>query len=241
MKVNFPESMLDEINLPFDLFRIAIIANKFSLDHPEYNFLFPFDISQALVGLTPEKFLEKLKKLPRTNHKNIDELKIGYKKKELEKKAEDLLKSGGEFEKINIREKESFMKLLEYCYIMEFIFEKPEWGKTGSSLSDFFYLSIEFIRKYYELIGYWTAKIEKRRKNPGAVAMKKRGEKNTKVIDDILKDLRIENTSIFRKDKKLREIFFSMAKEKTDCTSEDRILKIARSRVSFKLRHCLDG
>lgn len=59
--------------------------------------------------------------------------------------------------------------------------------------------------------------------------MKKRGEDNAKAIKDILTKLEIRNTGIFRHDKKLRETFFSMAKQMADCTSEDRILKIARS------------
>lgn len=83
-------------------------------------------------------------------------------------------------------------------------------------------------------IGYWTAKMEKREKNPGADAMKERGKKNAKSVREIIEQLNITSTGDFRKNKKLRDEFFSMAKKMTDCTSEDRLLKIARNNLKGK-------
>jgi hypothetical protein len=91
------------------------------------------------------------------------------------------------------------------------------------------------LAKYSELMGYWTARIEKRKNNPGGLAMRKRGERNTKAIEDVLNKLGIKNIGIFRKDKRLRNSFFDMAKKLTDLESEDRILKIARQKVKASL------
>lgn len=87
-------------------------------------------------------------------------------------------------------------------------------------------------------IGCWTAKMEKRGKNPGAAAMKERGQKNAKAVREIIEQLNITSTGAFKKDKKLRDAFFRKAKEMTDCDSEDRIMKIARNQL--KIRHSLN-
>jgi len=117
--------------------------------------------------------------------------------------------------------------------IYELVSKKADAGKidllTLKVFADSNEMQIAIRSKYFELMGYWTAATEKRKKNPGADAMKQRGESNAKAIKEIMKTFQIKDTSIFRKDKKLRENFFSMAKEMTDCSSEDRILKIARS------------
>lgn len=131
---------------------------------------------------------------------------------------------------LDITDKESFISIFKYCSYLTLaidaclIFDLPE--QIALNISD--YIMAAFV-KSRELRGYWTAKMEARGNNPGADAMKKRGEKNTKAIKDVLAELKIDNTGIFRHDKILREQFFSMAKQMADCTSEDRILKIARS------------
>mgnify|MGYP006987173279 CR=1 FL=1 len=58
--------------------------------------------------------------------------------------------------------------------------------------------------------------------------MKKRGERNKEVIQALLADLQIKSLGAFRTNKALRKKFYDMAKQLTDCDSEDRISKIAR-------------
>lgn len=133
---------------------------------------------------------------------------------------------------LDIKNKDSFESMASFCFFLSDALTLHSYYPnivTAKTASYFMLYSNVAIGKVYELIGYWTAKMEKRGNNPGAEAMKKRGERNAKAIKDIVANLKINNTGIFRKDKRLREQFFSLAKEMTDCTSEDRLLKIARS------------
>lgn len=64
-----------------------------------------------------------------------------------------------------------------------------------------------------KVIGYWTAKMEKRVKNPGAAAMKEKGQKNAQAVRDIIEQLNITSTGAFKKEKELRKAFFREAKK----------------------------
>lgn len=135
---------------------------------------------------------------------------------------------------LDIKDIESFGRMAEICKYLEdgfSLYNNYPDIITAKTVSYFLVYSNAAIGKIYELIGYWTAKMERPKKNPGAEAMKKRGERNRKTVKEVLDKLQIEDTSKFRHDKKLREQFFAMTKQLADCGSEDRILKIARSIV----------
>jgi hypothetical protein len=83
-----------------------------------------------------------------------------------------------------------------------------------------------------EAIGYWTARLKI--KNPGAEKMKEMYKNRTEMIREILEEMNIKDTGIFRTEKTKREKFFNKAKEKTGLTSEDRILKISRFELKKK-------
>jgi hypothetical protein len=87
------------------------------------------------------------------------------------------------------------------------------------------------IGKSHEAIGYWTAKLEEKKRNMEGGAKKKseKGKKNQDGIKHILSELKITSLSVFRNDKKLRAEFYEKCKKATDLDSEDRISKIARA------------
>ncbi len=256
-KIVIFEAIFDYMQIKSISLQLKLFLNWLIIRYPESNIDFPIDKSEGILETfdlkpllknleTSEDFDPNETIIMLANEKN-DNFKINDYKKEMEKKARDLIKNGGMFDNINIRDKDSFIKINDYFFIMESIFKKlraeieqKEWESisvlciekgTTDNLEHCILLSTDLMQKYYELIGYWTAKMEKRGKNPGAIAMKKRGERNRKAIEGILNKLGIQNTGIFRKDKKLRNSFFGMVKEFTDLDSEDRILKIARKKV----------
>lgn len=91
----------------------------------------------------------------------------------------------------------------------------------------------------FEAIGYWTAKLEKKKgsKEGGGKAVKEQGDKNKEAIRKVIADLEITSLTVFRKDKELRNNFYKKSKEKTSderykppvSLSEKRISDIARA------------
>jgi hypothetical protein len=95
-------------------------------------------------------------------------------------------------------------------------------------------LSDSITGKSHEAIGYWTAKMEGKKRTPGggAKAMEERGKANAEAIKKIIAELGVRSLSVFRQDKKLRGSFYDKAKTATfhgAPLSEDRISKIARA------------
>jgi hypothetical protein len=87
-----------------------------------------------------------------------------------------------------------------------------------------------------EEIGYWKAKLEEKMRNQkgGANTKKRLGAKNKEAIGIIINELRIKSFTLFKKDKKLRNLFFEKVKEKTGLTSENRIFVIGRECIKEK-------
>jgi len=216
----------------FYYYRSNLLCNLFALNHPELNLKFPIRNDKSLGGYFggDENILEKIRNEEVELHSITKRHPVSY-KQYIITKLDDILK-GGEFEDIDVRDKESFKVVYDYFVIMEAVYDKIRaeihigeinWCETNS-----FFLSQSATQKYFELIGYWTAKEENRINNPGGLAMKKRGEKNREVIKALLADLEIKSLGVFRTNKALRKKFYDMAKQLTDCDSEDRISKIAR-------------
>lgn len=97
-------------------------------------------------------------------------------------------------------------------------------------------LADSIIGKSHEAIGYWTAKLEEKKRNMEGGAKKKaeKGNANRDAIKVILSELGLTSLSVFRQDKKLRSEFFTRTERATDKLSQGRISKIARALLKVK-------
>jgi hypothetical protein len=249
---NYFEKYFNDLSNFFHTLGFALTSNLFIIEYPKLNLHFPtsiiiplFDdfIIKVLCENEEDDNLSEIRKSLIQSEKN---LRIKVKKKQNYDQAmanivNFLLYQGGSLSDINIiniRDKESFRKMTDYCYIVESVYKKiaeevAQKGKKSAAEINYymqtgFYLSTDIMQKYFLLIGYWTAKEESRKNNPGGLAMKNRGEKNKDIIKTLLEDLEIKSLKVFRTNKTLRNKFYDMAKQLTDCDSEDRISKIAR-------------
>jgi hypothetical protein len=99
-----------------------------------------------------------------------------------------------------------------------------------------------------EAIGYWTAKLEEKKRNKDIVdkTVVEQGRKNKEAIKNIIAEMKITSLTDFRKNKILRSSFLAKAQEKTKEVdkkhnwplSEKRIFDIARA--SIKEQKTLD-
>ncbi len=218
----------DTLACGFYFLRMNVLCNIFVLEHPELNLPFPM---RGNVGLCSGYFGHGVNEDVLENVKNENIAIIRIKNSQsYNKKLIDFL-HGEDFENIDIRDKESFKKVYDYFCILELYYDKITKSRKPEMylpISQGGLYSIDATQKYFELIGYWTAKEENRVNNPGGLAMKKRGERNKEVIQALLADLQIKSLGVFRTNKALRKKFYDMAKQLTDCDSEDRVSKIAR-------------
>lgn len=219
--------------ITFYYYRSNLLCNLFALNHPELNLKFPIRNDKSMIGGYiggDENILKKIRNEKVELHNITKRHPVAY-TEYITTKLDDILK-GGEFEDIDIRDKESFKVVYDYFVIMEALYDKIRTEIYIDDITGYenmcFFLSQTAAQKYFELIGYWTAKEENRINNPGGLAMKKRGEKNREVIKVLLADLEIKSLGVFRTNKALRKKFYDMSKQLTDCDSEDRISKIAR-------------
>lgn len=104
--------------------------------------------------------------------------------------------------------------------------------ESDEELIDLLKSSFIIMEATNKAIGYWTA-MQKIR-NPGAEAMKKKNKDNIKALKQLLEEMRINDTAVFRSDKTKRELFVNKAKEKTSLTSEDRIFRLSRAELKKK-------
>jgi hypothetical protein len=225
--------------ITFYSYQSNLLCNLFALNHPELNLKFPIRNDKSMIGGYiggDENILKKIRNEKVELHSITKRHPVSY-SEYIITKLDDILKKC-EFEDIDIRDKESFKVVYDYFVIMEAVYDKIHAeihiGEINWYENPCFFLSQSVAQKYFELIGYWTAKEENRINNPGGLAMKKRGEKNREVIKALLADLEIKSLGVFRTNKALRKKFYDMAKQLTDCDSEDRISKIARLILNVK-------
>jgi hypothetical protein len=138
----------------------------------------------------------------------------------------------------SISEKDSLKKLGPCCMIISMLYYYScynfDAGTMDRLITAVVWLDHVITEKSHEAIGYWTAKME-RKKRPtggGAKAMAERGKANKEAIKTVIAELGVRQLSVFRQDKKLRESFYDKAKIATyhgAPLSEDRISKIARA------------
>ncbi len=113
------------------------------------------------------------------------------------------------FEKINIRDKSSFTNLYDQCFIMESFVQKnvekvrqenPQ--ELADCIRDCFFHSEVFFQKYFELIGYWTRKMEERvQRKPSGKGQKYAKEKRVNELTESIKEFVEDHIDGFHIDK----------------------------------------
>lgn len=266
-KVFAVEAIFDYMFLTCLVLHEELFYNSLMVSYPKLIIKFPYKANDDIINIDAKPLKEDrdlkslLKHLRVTKDqmfesivviqkKKFDEYEIGDIKKELEKKADALLKNHDRFKEIDVKDKESFFKVNDYFFMMECIFNKikagiknENWKPLASMglrndavqhLCSCIFQAHDLTLKYSALISHWTGRMANRGTNPGAERMKEIAKDNENIIKDVLSFLQIREINIFRKDKRLRETFVAMTKKKSGCTSEDRIFKIARSLLNVK-------
>lgn len=205
------KSIFDEMNTTFFFLRANVACNLFIINHPELKIEFPF---RGKVGVLDgylhksDSILDKIQECDRGLIK-INDNKLFA----LWQEAKDMLSNASDFDRINIRDKESFKVIFEYCRKMELICNHA-WKEGDPSqmlfyINPCFFLSIDLVQKYFELIGYWTAKMEdKARKRDSGKGQKEAKQKRVnrvsetiikKFVDDLDKDVLFLDKGYFNK------------------------------------------
>jgi len=207
----FIKELFDEMGTTFFFLRANIACNLFIINHSELKIEFPF---RGNVGILDgylnksDSILKKIRKCDRGLIKiNDDKLFLFW------QEAKDMLNNADDFDRIDIRDKESFKVIFEYCRKMELICNHA-WKENDPShmldcMNPCFFLSIDLVQKYFELIGYWTAKMEdkakKRDSGKGQKEAKQRRVKRVsetiikKFVDDLDKDVLCLDKGLFNK------------------------------------------
>lgn len=211
---DFLKSDLDTMKLTFVFLRMNLVCNMFIIYNPEFNYIFPY---RGNVGML-SGYLHHSKDILKLINNKKAEIKTGTGKdvkahiKSLNKKADSIFKANEDFENIDIRDKESFRKIYDCFYIMQLIYDK---AMKSTNKHDFVpselpsgLLSIDATQKYFELIGYWTAKMEDRakkrnsgkgQKNAKEKRVKQLSEAIKEFIDDLEKDVLYIDKGLFNK------------------------------------------
>ncbi|MHB8137982.1 MAG: hypothetical protein ACYDGO_06280 [Smithellaceae bacterium] len=206
-------SIILSMMLRWDVLRFRLLGNMFVLNHPELKLDFPFHSGNM------NKLDEHFDKSINKRKLFLQEYKISSLKGnqvsitdsiiEQKKKSADLLKRDVWFDSlknINIRDKGSFRTLYQHCYMMAQILEKIEADvKSGeapslkepvpyiSLIKNCFFHSQALTGKYYELVGYWMAKMDGREKKRDSGKGQKEAKQNrvkqlTETIQEFITD-----------------------------------------------------
>jgi hypothetical protein len=131
--------------------------------------------------------------------------------------------------KIKINELYSLVMLASACSVLSSVYRLNKESMQENILKTFIAMEHRLTNKACEAIGYWTAKLEERRRNKegGAQVKKEKGEKNKESIKKIMDDLGISSMN-FKNNKTLKEKFYNRAKKETGLY-EKRISEIGRN------------
>ncbi len=204
------EGTFEDMALTFYLLRMNLACNMFIMDHPEYNYPFPyssagFNHEKKTVGMLggylthPAEVLDKIKNYNIETKSNMGE-KLKAKKEALSKQINDFISGVAEFENVDIKNEESFNTMYDYCYLMELIYDHvhKELAQKDIEESEVYahsflnvclWLSMDLTQKYFELMGYWTRMMEERAKkrNSGKGQKEAKKERLKKLTDSISK------------------------------------------------------
>jgi hypothetical protein len=128
-----------------------------------------------------------------------------------------------------IYEQKSFRTLVYACFALSCLYDSLYPAIQEDEMDTFCRAEDILTRRSHEAIGYWTAKLEEKRRNMngGAKAKKEKGRKNREAIEKVMDDLGISSLNIFRINKELRDKFYAFAKKETDMLSPKRIYDLA--------------
>ena len=220
-------TQIESVWLPLQL---DLLCNLFVLNHPELKLTFPAHVQEFSINANkyfyPDHFENIIKQEnnyfkveDNFNKLSQEEQKVITKSlKALQKKAESLLKRGAwsdSIDNIDIRNKESFRTLYDYCCMMVYICQKRlgkieayEIKKTKDFTyrkminNGYFHLSTDLMRKYFELIGYWTRRMEeKAQRKPSGKGQKNAKENRVKKLTESIKDYVEDHADGFHIDK----------------------------------------
>lgn len=207
---NISEATIEDMALTFYLLRMNLACNMFIMDHPEYNYPFPYNSAgfhheKKTVGMLggylahPAEVLDKIKSYNIETKSNLGE-KLKTKKKALGDQVNDFIIHGGSFENLDIKDEESFNTMYDYCHLMELICDKMHEELAQKdieesiiyahySMNECIWLSMDLTQKYFELMGYWTRIMEERAKkhNSGKGQKEAKKERLKKLTDSISK------------------------------------------------------
>lgn len=179
-KFNVLEIILSQLEGTLNIYHFLLFFNLILISNPKKNIDFPirhFNAEKTLkdLGITKEiDEIDPFEAIIQLSKKNIDYLKIDELKKELEKEVEDI--DDLDIFAINIKDKESILKINECFYKMDIVLqkamaqqhEKPlpviimDVEEEGFiSVYDCVYLALHLLARCSEWMGYWTAKMEK--------------------------------------------------------------------------------
>lgn len=241
------KSDFETMKLTFHFLRMNLMCNAFIIYNPECDHIFPY---RGNVGLlsgylhTSKDILKEIKDINSDTKKST-----GTKKetaayiKSLNKKLDRICKGKENFENIDIRNEESYKKLYDYFYIMELMYDKAmeATNRQNFTVKDFpeDILSLDVTQKYFEFIGYWTARMEEKgKKRNSGKGQKDAKERRVKQVSEAIVKEFIDD---FEKDVLfIDKGFFYKALCKTFCGSEDyprhpQTIKAYRESVEQKL------
>jgi len=204
------EATFEDMAVTFFLLRVNLACNMFIMDHPEYNYPFPYNSAgfhheSKKVGMLggylnpPAEIIDKIKNYNIETKSNMGE-KPQVREKTLKQRADDFIHNGASFENVDIKDKESFNTMYDYCSLMELICDKIHEKLTQQDIEESevcahtfmnicFWLSMDLTQKYFELMGYWTRIMEERAKkrNSGKGQKEAKKERLKKLTDSISK------------------------------------------------------
>jgi len=225
------ESILEDLWDIFTCLMDNLLCNVFIIDHPEYMLSFPYrsanpDDQRKYYGKLggyhsyPKEGLALIDEYKQKTKDMTDENLIYHlaSMEEINEKVSNMITKADIFEPLDIKNKESFFKLCDYCYVMILIIKKalkkikPEEKKTPRKISGVIsfcvFQSMDLLQIYFELHGYWTRIMEERakkrdsgkgQKDAKQKRVKKLSESITKFVNDHEKDVLHIDKAAFHK------------------------------------------
>ncbi len=139
----------------------------------------------------------------------------------------------------DIRDEQSLTKLSHACIILSI--PRPIDITNEKNIKDVLSIEDLVMAKANEAIGYWTHKLEERKRNKkgGGYVVHGQGNRNKDAIRQVLVELKIKSLSVFRKDKSLRKSFYDKAAEITKEADLKHKMPLSEKRISDIAREIL--
>jgi hypothetical protein len=189
----FERMYLEQMKTTFYRLAMNVLCNLFIIRHPEYHqFSFPHREAEGLLGGYLHFQEDVVNQIPQVQ-------KMPKEKLEWRKKVDKLEAGGFAFENFDIKSAASFMKAFENFALLHSLCHRTQTRLISANedsvvfvfdtMNDLFFLSLDATQKYFELIGYWTAKIEgKVKRLDSGKGQKDAKRKRVKAIAEAIKE-----------------------------------------------------